>query len=81
MGRRKTLRSKELRGSSQRADARAKERVNMSASHSRHCCREAARVKALRPLCGAPDAALTRAFLPGNFSAMWGMGRCESQSS
>jgi len=36
--------------------------------------REAARVKALRPLRGASDAALTQAFLLGNFSAMWGMG-------
>jgi hypothetical protein len=43
--------------------------------------REAARVKALRPLRGASDAALTQAFLLGNFSAMWGMGRCERQFS
>jgi len=40
-------------------------------------CREAARVKALRPLRGAQDAALTQAFLPGHFSAMWGMERCK----
>jgi hypothetical protein len=43
--------------------------------------REAAGVKALRPLRGAQDAALTQAFLLGTFSAMWGMGRCESQPS
>jgi len=43
--------------------------------------REAARVKALRPLRGASDAALTQAFLLGNFSAMWGMGRYENQFS
>ncbi len=36
--------------------------------------RQAACVKALRPLCGAQGAALTQAFLPGSFSAMWGMG-------
>ena len=46
-----------------------------------HCQygREAARVKALRPLRGAQGAALTQAFLLGNFSAMWGMGKCASQ--
>jgi len=47
----------------------------------RQCGRETTRVKALRPLRCAPDAALTQAFLPVRFSAMWGMGRCESQSS
>ena len=53
----------------------------MSTPHGAKYGREAARVKALRPLRGAQGAALTQAFLLGNFSAMWGMGRCESQSS
>jgi hypothetical protein len=42
--------------------------------------REAARVKALRPLCGAENAALTQAFLPARHSAMWGMRRCVANS-
>jgi hypothetical protein len=53
----------------------------MATPHGAKYSREATRVKALRPLRGAPDAALTQAFLPVHFSAMWGMGRCESQSS
>ena len=56
------------------------ERSRTTSPHIYEHCREAARAKALRPLCGAPSAALTQASLPGRFSAMWGMERCATQA-
>jgi hypothetical protein len=51
-----------------------------SDSHIEQYGREAARVKALRPLRGARNAALTQAFLPGPSLRHVGMRRCVANS-